>query len=55
MGVLVNLVFPPAVQVRSAAAAVERLSEEIAALLDAAGDLAAARQPAGHRSRPFVR
>jgi hypothetical protein len=36
MGVLVNLAFPPAVQVRSAAAAVERLAEEIAALLDAA-------------------
>ncbi|WP_433557658.1 FUSC family protein [Pseudonocardia xinjiangensis] len=36
VGVLVNLVFPPAVQVRSAAAAVERLAEDIAALLDAA-------------------
>jgi hypothetical protein len=36
VGVLVNIVFPPAVQVRSAAAAVQRLAEEIAALFEAA-------------------
>lgn len=46
VGVLVNIVFPPAVQVRSAAGAVRRLAEEIAALLEEAA--------AGMESTPSV-
>jgi len=36
VGVLVNLLFPPAVQTRNAGQAVQRLAEEIAALLEEA-------------------
>lgn len=42
VGVLVNVVFPPAVQTRYAGRAVEKFADEIADLLDAAGSALAA-------------
>ena len=54
VGVLVNIVFPPAVHTRYAGQAVEKFAEEIADLLDAASTALAAGEVSGEQARLWL-
>jgi hypothetical protein len=54
VGVLVNVVFPPAVQARTAGAAVERFAERIARLLDRAAESLAEAEVSRDQAREWL-